>query len=208
MTVVRRRLIIELTQTRTPPAGAGAALEGDYSPLRARFEQAQGQALTGAEEQEYLEQHPVLARVPAHHRLFIICRQSPGHTKSYNFWVQHREVMHVHMHPYTDTHTHTHTHTRTHTLLQRPNELWYYRSLHELVDVLEGRAAEDDFSSASEVDEVCACVCVCVCVRACVTLQRKHAPPHACTHMHTLVLPAQLLCAVVLLCCISFCHVL
>ena len=39
-------------------------------------------------------------------------------------------------------------------LLQVPNDLYYYRSLHELVDVLEGRAAENDFSSASEVDEV------------------------------------------------------
>lgn len=80
-------------QTHSVPAGAGAALEGDYSPLRARFEQALAQALQGDEEQEYLEQHPVLARVPAHHRLYIICRQSPGHTKSYNFWVQHREVL-------------------------------------------------------------------------------------------------------------------
>ena len=90
----------------------GAALEGEYSPMRARFEQALQNALHGEDEQEYLDQHPVLAKVPAELRLFIICRQSPGHTKSYNFWMQHR----------TDR-----------------NALSYFRSLHELIDVLEGR---------------------------------------------------------------------
>jgi hypothetical protein len=45
-------------------------------------------------------------------------------------------------------------------LLQVPNDLYYYRSLHELVDVLEGRAAENNFSSASEVDEVMWVCCV------------------------------------------------
>jgi hypothetical protein len=164
MTVVRRRLIIELTQTRTPPAGAGAALEGDYSPLRARFEQAQGQALTGAEEQEYLEQHPVLARVPAHHRLFIICRQSPGHTKSYNFWVQHREVMHVHLHLYTDTHTHTHTHGHTHCCRGR------------MSSGITGRCTNSSTSwrgvllrmTSPQLPKSTRCVRVCACAFACV----------------------------------------
>ena len=52
--------------------------------------------MQGEEEQEYLEQHPILARVPAHQRLYIICTLK-GQKKAYTFWVQHREVIHVHV---------------------------------------------------------------------------------------------------------------
>ena len=55
--------------------------------------------MQGEEEQEYLEQHPILARVPAHQRLYIICTLK-GQKKPfryYTFWVQHREVIHVHV---------------------------------------------------------------------------------------------------------------
>ena len=60
------------------PAEPGAAIDGDFSRQRERFEQAKALALTGKEEQEYLEQHPILARVPAHQRLYIIRRQWRG----------------------------------------------------------------------------------------------------------------------------------
>ena len=53
--------------------------------------------MQGEEEQEYLEQHPILARVPAHQRLYIIRRQWRGGATAYNFWLQHREVLHVHV---------------------------------------------------------------------------------------------------------------
>ena len=53
--------------------------------------------MQGEEEQEYLEQHPILARVPAHQRLYIIRRQWRGGLTAYNFWLQHREVLHVHV---------------------------------------------------------------------------------------------------------------
>ena len=61
-------------------------------------------------------------------------------------------------------------------LLQVPNDLYYYRSLHELVDVLEGRAAENDFSSASELDEVmwlCGVLCLCRCRCLCLVSRRN-----------------------------------
>ena len=79
------------------PAEPGAAIDGDFSRQRERFEQAKALALTGKEEQEYLEQHPILARVPAHQRLYIIRRQWRGGATAYNFWLQHREVLQVHV---------------------------------------------------------------------------------------------------------------
>ena len=51
----------------------------------------------GEEEQEYHEQHPELACVPAEHRLYIICRQWRNGNKAYTFWVQHRQVLQVHV---------------------------------------------------------------------------------------------------------------
>ena len=50
----------------------------------------------GEEEQTYLEQHPELALVPAYHKLYIICKQWRNGDKNHTFWVQHREVLHVH----------------------------------------------------------------------------------------------------------------
>ena len=51
----------------------------------------------GEEEQEYLKQHPILARVPEHFKLYIICRQRRNVEKACTFWLQHREVLHVHV---------------------------------------------------------------------------------------------------------------
>ena len=51
----------------------------------------------GEEEQEYLEQHPELACVPAYHKLYIICRQRQNGTFKVTFWMQHRQVLQVHV---------------------------------------------------------------------------------------------------------------
>jgi hypothetical protein len=64
------------------------ALDEGYSPLKARFETSLPFALQGAEEQEYMDQHPVLAKVPAEDKLYIIGRQSAGRTRAYSFWLQ------------------------------------------------------------------------------------------------------------------------
>ena len=54
------REVIPSGKTPSVPAEPGSAIDGDFSLQRERFEQAKAQALQGAEEQEYLEQHPNL----------------------------------------------------------------------------------------------------------------------------------------------------
>jgi hypothetical protein len=66
---------------------AYSALDGGYCPLRARFESSLPFALQGEEEEAYLAQHPVLAKLGAHQKLYIIARQSAGRSRTYSFWI-------------------------------------------------------------------------------------------------------------------------
>ncbi len=64
-----------------------SALDGGYCPLRARFESSLPFALQGEEEEAYLAQHPVLAKLGGHQKLYIIARQSAGRSRTYSFWL-------------------------------------------------------------------------------------------------------------------------
>ena len=39
-----------------------------------------------------MDQHPVLAKVPADEKLYVIARQSAGRTRAYSFWMQVTQI--------------------------------------------------------------------------------------------------------------------
>ena len=65
-----------------------------YNPLaKAKFDTAIEFALQGEEERRYVEQHPILQRVPATHNLWIICKnvknsEGVSSGKRVTFWMQ------------------------------------------------------------------------------------------------------------------------
>jgi len=154
----------------TPVSSAGggrAGVHGSYIHTYIHTHTRTHAHTQGAEEQEYMDQHPVLAKVPEDEKLYVIARQSAGRTRAYSFWMQVTQT-------YTDAQTGRETRNqrreteKEHAFISKPfvsskrNLLRFFSHLCECVWGGGGRGVEG---------------CVCVYVRA-----RSRAFVCVCVH--------------------------